>query len=187
MVHQDHSGLQVRAASAADLPALTAIYNHYVENSAATFDIEPSSVEQRRSWFARYSGSGPYRLLVAVAETGVLGYASSSQFRAKPAYSTSVEVSVYCHPQACGRGIGQSLYTLLFNALETEGIHRAYAGITLPNDASVALHCSFGFTDVGVFREVGRKFGRYWDVLWMQLPMKASTTGTTSSLRSVPC
>lgn len=176
MVHLERPDPSVRAASAADLPALTAIYNHYVRSSAATFDIEPFTVEQRRSWFDHYAGSGPYRLLVAADETDVLGYASSGRFRAKPAYSTSVEVSVYCHPQALSRGIGRSLYTALFSALESEELHRAYAGIALPNPASVALHRRFGFTDVGVFREVGRKFGKYWDVLWMQLSIKPPTT-----------
>jgi phosphinothricin acetyltransferase len=176
----------VRAASAADLPALTDIYNHYVQNSAATFDIEPSTVEQRRSWFARYAGSGRHRLLVAADDTGVLGYASSSQFRAKPAYDTSVEVSVYCHPQACGRGIGRSLYAALFKALETEDLHRAYAGIALPNRASIALHRSSGFTDIGVFRQVGRKFGRYWDVLWMELAIGLPRTRRGTSQDSVP-
>jgi phosphinothricin acetyltransferase len=169
LVRQERPGPRVRAASAVDLPALTAIYNHYVRSSAATFDIAPFTVEQRRSWFDHYADSGPYRLLVAADDTGVLGYATSGQFRAKPAYSTSVEVSVYCHPQALSRGIGRSLYVALFSALETEDLHRAYAGIALPNPASVALHRRFGFTDVGVFREVGRKFGKYWDVLWMQL------------------
>lgn len=172
LVYQERPAPQVRVASAADLPVLTAIYNHYVRSSAATFDTEPFTVEQRRSWFDHYADSGPHRLLVAADDSGVLGYASSSQFRAKPAYSTSVEVSVYCHPRACRRGIGRSLYTALFSALEPEDLHCAYAGIALPNPASVALHRRFGFTDVGVFREVGRKFGTYWDVLWMQLPVK---------------
>ena len=99
---------------------------------------------------------------------GVLGYATSSPFRPKPAYSTSVEVSVYCAPEAAGRGIGTLLYKALFEALEGEDLHRAYAGIAQPNEASARLHARFGFRHIGTYEEVGRKFGRYWDVAWYE-------------------
>ncbi|SCK39497.1 phosphinothricin acetyltransferase [Streptomyces sp. WMMB 714] len=94
----------------------------------------------------------------------VLGFASSSPFRTRPAYSTSVEVSVYVAPEAAGRGIGTLLYEHLFAALEGQDLHRAYAGITVPNAASVRLHERFGFELVGTYSEAGRKFGRYHDV-----------------------
>jgi phosphinothricin acetyltransferase len=161
----------VRPGRADDLPALTALYNHYVATSHVTFDDEPFTVDQRRAWFDHYAESGPHRLLVAVGGEDVAGYATSSPFRPKPGYRTSVEATVYVAEGAAGRGVGSTLYTALFAAIEGQGLHRAYAGIALPNEASLALHRRFGFTDVGVFREVGTKFGRYWDVLWLERPL----------------
>ncbi|MFE3885139.1 GNAT family N-acetyltransferase [Streptomyces lydicus] len=98
----------------------------------------------------------------------LLGYATSSAFRPKAAYAPSVEVTVYCAPHAAGRGIGTLLYTSLFKALADEDVHRAYAGITQPNEASTRLHTRFGFRHIGTYTEVGRKFGRYRDVAWYQ-------------------
>jgi phosphinothricin acetyltransferase len=162
-------GASVRPGTAADLPALTDIYNHYVRHTPFTFDVEPVSVEARAEWLTHYAETGPHRLLVAVAPDGTaIGYATSSAFRHKPAYTTSVETSVYCHPEWVGEGIGSALYVALFEALRGEDVHRAYAGIALPNDASEALHKRFGFTEIGVYHEVGRKLGRYWDVRWFE-------------------
>ena len=108
------------------------------------------------------SGAGGGRSRSAFGQ--VLGYATSSQFNPRPAYSTSVEVSVYVAPEAYGRGIGTLLYEHLFEALKGQDLHRAYAGVTVPNDASVRLHQRFGFELAGTYREAGRKFGRYHDV-----------------------
>lgn len=108
------------------------------------------------------SGAGVRRNRSAFGQ--VLGYATSSQFNPRPGYSTSVEVSVYLAPEAYGRGIGTLLYEHLFEALKGQDLHRAYAGITVPNDASVRLHQRFGFELAGTYREAGRKFGRYYDV-----------------------
>jgi phosphinothricin acetyltransferase len=163
--------LTVRSAVAADVPALTDLYNHYVTETPITFDLVPWSVEQRHAWFEHYSTEGRHRLLVADLDGEVVGYATSSRFRDKAAYETSVEATVYCRHDLGGRGIGTALYGELFAVLAGEDVHRAYAGITLPNDASVALHRRFGFADIGVYREVGRKFGRYWDVLWQERPV----------------
>lgn len=163
--------VEVRAAREADLAALTSIYNHYVEHTHVTFDLEPFTVEQRRAWFAHYADTGPHRLLVAADGEHVLGYATSSRFRDKAAYDTSVETTVYCASGGTGRGVGRALYAALFAALESEDVHRAYAGIALPNDASLALHRAFGFSAVGTFREVGRKFDRWWDVTWLERPL----------------
>jgi phosphinothricin acetyltransferase len=159
---------EVRNAVASDLPALTDIYNHYVINTPVTFDLEPFTVDTRRAWFEHYADTGRHRLLVATRDGDVVGYATSSQFRVKPAYDTSVEVTVYLDPAATGGGIGSALYERLFDVLGGEDVHRAYAGIAMPNDASVALHRKFGFTEMGTMTEVGRKFDRWWDVLWME-------------------
>ncbi|MYU51938.1 MULTISPECIES: GNAT family N-acetyltransferase [Streptomyces] len=102
------------------------------------------------------------------AGTALLGYATSGPLRPKAAYATSVEVSVYCAPRAVGRGIGTLLYQALFDALADEAVHRAYAGITQPNEASARLHARFGFRHLGTYGEVGHKFGRYWDVAWYE-------------------
>ena len=165
------SELLVRPAVVADVPAMMAIYNHYVEISPATFDVTPVSLENRLAWFEHFGVSGPFRLLVAEHGGEVVGYAGSGRFREKPAYVTSVEMTVYVHPEARGRGVGARMYERLFDVLAGEPIHRAYAGITLPNEASVALHRRFGFRDVGVYDEVGFKLGQYWSVLWLEKPM----------------
>ncbi|MEA2643553.1 MAG: phosphinothricin acetyltransferase [Chloroflexota bacterium] len=163
--------LTIRAASAGDLGAINDIYNHYVLQAHYTFDVEPLTTEARREWFAHYNTTGRHRLLVAVSEVAVVGFASSSRFRPKPAYETSVETSIYLAPEMAGRGAGARLYEHLFKLLEGEDVHRAYAGISLPNPASIALHERFGFRQVAHFTEQGRKFGRYWDVAWYEKPL----------------
>ena len=164
-------GILVRNAARGDLPQLTGLYNHFVTTSPVTFDIEPVSIESRRQWMDRYAETGPHRLLVAVEGDAIVGYVTSGKLREKPAYRTSVETTVYVHPDHHARRIGTRLYAALFAALATEDVHRAYAGIVLPNAASAALHARFGFQAIGVYREVGRKFGRYWDVAWFERPL----------------
>ncbi|WP_043258256.1 GNAT family N-acetyltransferase [Streptomyces prunicolor] len=168
----EHTEVQVRPGVESDLDALTELYNHYVRETPITFDTVPFSPEERRPWLLSHPEDGPYRLKVAVDGTfqgnsqRILGYATSSPYRVKPAYSTSVEVTVYLAPDVGGRGIGTLLYKALFESLADEDVHRAYAGIAQPNEASTRLHERFGFRYIGVHREVGRKFGRYWDVAW---------------------
>ncbi|MFJ9615674.1 GNAT family N-acetyltransferase [Streptomyces noursei] len=168
-----HGDVQVRAGAETDLTALTDLYNHYVRETVITFDTAPFSPAQRRPWLLSHPKDGPHRLLVAQGADGdLLGYATSSPFRPKGAYATSVETTVYCAPDAAGRGVGTLLYTALFAALADEDVHRAYAGITQPNEASGRLHARFGFRPIGTFTEVGRKFGRYWDVAWYQKDLR---------------
>jgi len=165
----------VRPAAIGDLPALTDIYNHYVLNTAITFDTRKLGVEERRAWFDDHA-LGRHRLLVAVGDDGrCLGYASTSRWRPKAAYDTTVEASVYCHPDAVGRGCGSALYTALFESIAAEDIHTIVAGVSLPNTASIKLHEQFGFQPVGVFHAVGRKFDRYWDVAWFERPLSLPT------------
>ncbi|MEU6685580.1 N-acetyltransferase family protein [Streptomyces sp. NPDC046832] len=168
-----HTEVQVRPGVEDDLEALTALYNHYVRETAITFDTAIFTPEERRPWLLSHPEDGPHRLMVATEpETQhLLGYSTSSPFRMKPAYATSVETTVYVAPGAGGRGVGSLLYTALFEALSGEDLHRAYAGIALPNEASARLHERFGFRHAGTFREVGRKFGRYWDVAWYEKPL----------------
>jgi phosphinothricin acetyltransferase len=163
----------IRAATPDDLQALTDIYNHYVVNTAITFDLHPFTLEERRSWFDDHAASGPHRLFVATDDGGrCVGYASTSRWRPKPAYSTTVEASVYCHPELVGTGCGTALYAALFDSLDGEDVHTIVAGVSLPNPGSVSLHERFGFRSVGVFHAVGRKFGKYWDVAWFERPLR---------------
>jgi phosphinothricin acetyltransferase len=166
------SSLNIRPATRADVPRLTEIYNHYVIHTSVTFDVEPYTVERRELWFQQFGGSGRYRILVAVDAGAVAGYACTMRFRPKEAYETTVETSIYCATDAVGKGIGSRLYAALFDVLHDEDIHRYVATYTLPNPVSAALHERFGFKRVGVFSEVGRKFGRYWDVAWNERPSK---------------
>ena len=163
-----HAGVQVRPAKEADLSAINAIYNHYVQESHVTFDLEPTTMESRQEWFGHYTNKGPHRLFVAVEDGQVIGFASSSVFKSRAGYATSVETSVYVAPEHGGKGTGARLYERLFAALNGQDVHRAYAGIALPNPASIALHERFGFKRVAVFTEPGRKFDRYWDVAWFE-------------------
>ena len=165
--------LRIRPAGRADLPRLTEIYNHYVIHTPVTFDLEPYTVERRAAWFEQFATTGRHRLVVAEDDALVIGYAGTTQFRAKPAYNTTVETTIYCSHEAMGKGVGRMLYAALFEALAGENINRIVAGYTLPNPASARLHEHFGFRPVGIFTEVGFKFGKYWDVQWTERPLKA--------------
>ena len=163
--------IEVRDAAEGDLEAINEIYNHYVVASHYTFDDEPLSMDARSEWFTHYSTTGRHRLFVARDADNVIGYASSSRFRPKPGYLTSVETSIYLAPDGTGKGAGTRLYQTLFKSLEGEDLHRAYAGIALPNPESIGLHEKFGFKRVALYTEQGRKFGRYWDVAWYEKPL----------------
>lgn len=165
--------LTIRDALLSDLPRLTDIHNYYVVNTHITFDVHPFTPEQRMIWFHEHSVGQRYRLLVADEPgLGLLGYATTGRHRAKAAYDTTVEVSIACDPKAAGRGIGTSLYHALFDALSNEDINRIVAGIAQPNAPSNALHEKFGFKPIGIFSAVGRKFDKYWDVKWLERPLR---------------
>jgi len=164
--------LLIRPAVLSDLPRLTEIYNHYVINTPITFDLEPKTVESRVSWFEQFGLTGRYQLLVAEENGTLVGYAGTTRFRPKAAYDTTVETTIYCAPESKGEGIGSRLYAALSEAIAEEDIRSIVAGYTLPNAASAALHERFGFKLVGVFKDNGRKFNRYWDVAWTQRPLQ---------------
>jgi phosphinothricin acetyltransferase len=159
---------EIRPGRVEDLDQLVRILNHYIVNSHVTFDTEPFDVTAREVWFRTFKPTGRYRLFVADDEGTVAGYASSVPLRAKPAYDTSVETSIYLDPDHTGRGLGIRLYRALLDALEHEDVHRAYAGIALPNPGSVSLHEALGFRHVGTFDEAGRKLDRYWSMGWWE-------------------
>ncbi|MDH3547207.1 MAG: GNAT family N-acetyltransferase [Gammaproteobacteria bacterium] len=161
--------LDIRPAEAHDLQSLVDIYNHYITETHITFDTEPFAVGARTQWFTQFSTTGPHRLLVGKVNDDIVGYASSSKFNARPAYSTSVETTIYLHPDHVGFGFGAELYGTLLDELAIEpGAHRAYGGVALPNPKSIALHERLGFKRVATYHEVGFKFGKYWDVSWYE-------------------
>jgi phosphinothricin acetyltransferase len=158
----------IRPAVLEDLPQLTEIYNYYVVHAHTTFDVRAFTVEQRVGWFRDHSDGGRHRLVVAEEETGqIVGYAGTGPYRAKEAYETTVELTVHCRHGATGKGIGTQLYGALLPSLAGADVHCLVAGIAQPNPASNALHARFGFKPIGTFPEVGRKFGKYWDVVWL--------------------
>jgi phosphinothricin acetyltransferase len=158
--------MDIRPGDAGDLEAINDVYNHYVRNSPATFDLDEQTMDARREWFDGFGGR--YKLFVAYDGDDFLGYVCTKPIFTRRAYDTSAFSSVYLHPDRRGRGIGTALYRVLFGSLTGEDLHRLYAGITLPNEASVALHERFGFVKVAHFSEQGRKFGTYWDVAWLE-------------------
>jgi len=158
----------VRPAGPGDLPAIREIYNYFVRQSTITFDLEEVSLKNRRKWFEQFQTSSRYRLLAAFFDGELAGFAYSSRYRAKAAYDTSVETTIYIAPHLARQGIGRVLYNDLFHLLSEHNVHRAYAVITKPNEASEKFHSDFGFRQVGVLGDVGFKFGRfhstgYWE------------------------
>ncbi|MGH9118312.1 MAG: GNAT family N-acetyltransferase [Acidimicrobiales bacterium] len=158
--------LRLRLADLADAAAIREIYNREVLESTATFDLVPRSLIEQRSWLAARSGA--YAAVVAVVDDGVVGFGSLSPYRDRPAYSTSVEDSVYVDPAVQGRGIGRALLEELIRVAGAHGFHTVLARIVGGHDASIGLHRAAGFEVVGTEREVGRKFGRWLDVVVLQ-------------------
>ena len=161
--------MRIRIAEIGDAESIAAIYNVEVVESTATFDLEPRSVAKQREWLLRRSGA--HVVLVAEDQVGdgVIGFASLSPYKDRPAYSTTVESSVYVHRDARGRGVAKALMTELLETARTHGFHAVIARIADSQSASLTLHEKVGFTQVGVEREVGRKFGRWLDVAIMQV------------------
>jgi phosphinothricin acetyltransferase len=160
--------VEVTAGTEDDLPAIVGILNDAAANSIARFETRPVSVAERREWFGQFSAAGPHRLVVARGAQ-VRGYACSQRYRELEAFRETVEVSIALDAGSRGQGVGTALYRALFDSLAAEpSVHVALAGIALPNDASVALHRKFGFTEVGTFREYAIKNGQYISSLWMQ-------------------
>ncbi len=157
----------VRDATEADVPSILAIYNHAILNSTATFDVEPQTIEEKIAWFRETRH--PHCVIAAESEGEVVGWACLRPFRAKAAYRFTAEDSVYVRKDRLGQGIGALLMRRLVELAAGNGFHSVIAGIAGDNPASVRLHQRFGFQIVGVEREVGYKFERWVDVVWMQL------------------
>jgi L-amino acid N-acyltransferase len=159
--------MDVRVATTADAEAIRTIYNREVTGSSVTFDLVPRSLEEQVAWLEARAGA--HVVTVAVDDQGeVVGFASLSPFRDRAAYNTTVEDSVYVHHERRGEGIGRLLLTDLVDRAASHGFHTVIARIVGDHQASIELHRSVGFGVVGTEREVGRKFGRWLDVVVMQ-------------------
>jgi phosphinothricin acetyltransferase len=154
-------------ASIDDAEAIRVIYNREVVGSTVTFDLVPRTVEDQLAWLDEHSGAHP--AVVAVADDGrVCGFGSLSPYRPRPAYRTTVEDSVYVDPAYQGQGVGRGLLEELVRLAESHGFHAVIGRIVGGHEASIGLHRACGFEQVGVEREVGRKFGKWLDVVLMQ-------------------
>ena len=182
----------VRLAAEEDLPAINDIYNHYVQVSTTTYDWEPKSIEDRRTWFAPREPIHPVTVAVRVIDSSprlqppassltppasglrppaspILGWGSLHTFRGKIGYRHTVENSVYVHPDHQRAGIGSAILLDQIARARAAGLHAIVAGVDAVQSASLALHLKHGFREVGRFPEVGRKFDRWLDVIFLQL------------------
>jgi len=166
------STMRIRLATIDDAAAIREIYNREVETSTVTFDLVPRSLRQQRDWMSARSGA----FAVVVAETeseteeqpAVTAFGSLSPYRDRPAYTTSVEDSVYVHRDHQGRGVGKLVLGELLRVATAHGFHAVFARIVGGHQASIGLHRALGFEIVGTEREVGRKFGQWLDVVVME-------------------
>ena len=164
--HAHPARVEIRHAERRDAAALRDIYNHFVNESTAIFDLVNRTIDEQAQWIDEHSGGHP--AIVAVDDGRVVGFGSLSTFRDRPAYATTVEDSVYLLDAYQGRGIGQLLLDELIRLAAAHGFHSIIARIVGGNEASIRLHASCGFAIVGTEREVGRKFGKWLDVVEMQ-------------------
>ena len=173
------SQVEVRGAVVGDVPTMNRIYNEYIVDSHVSFDTEPWTDGERRSWFLQRSESG-YPVLVAELDGTVIGAAWSGPWRDKAAYRGSVETTGVLDPGECGAGIGTELLTALLDELAASGYHVAISIIALPNDASIALHRKLGYREVGVLHGVGAKDGAFHDTMIMEKSLEPRASSPES-------
>jgi phosphinothricin acetyltransferase len=161
----------IRLATLDDSPAIADIYRPAVVERPSSFELIPPDAGEMARRIEANLQVAPWLVYEFAGE--VIGYANGGIHRQRPAYRWTIETSIYIDPAAHGQGIGRKLYTALLTALGYQGFRTAVAGVTLPNDASVALHRKMGYTPVGVFHHIGHKFGGWRDVAWFELPLAA--------------
>jgi phosphinothricin acetyltransferase len=159
--------MRTRLIERRDAEAVRDIYNVEVSESTVTFDLVPRSVADQMAWIDEHAGGHPAIVAVDDHET-VVGFASLTPYRPRPAYATTVEDSVYVRRDQRGNGVGRLLLEDLVDLARDHGFHSAIARIVGGHDASIALHRACGFEQIGIEREVGRKFGKWLDVVLMQ-------------------
>lgn len=158
--------MEIRLARLDDAEAIRQIYNREVSTSTVTFDLVPRSLDQQRTWLGARSGA--HAVIVAEDEGEVVGFASLSPFRDRPAYNSTVEDSIYVRSDQRGRQVGHRLLEELLSLAAQHGFHTVIARIVGGHEASIGLHRRLGFSEIGTEREVGRKFGTWLDVVAMQ-------------------
>jgi phosphinothricin acetyltransferase len=171
----------IRFATEADLPVINAIYNHYVPISTTTYDLKPMTLAQRRKWFKGREEIHPVTVASPAEKAGesadvqekpIIGWGSLNTWRAKPGYRLTVENSVYVHPDHQRVGVGSAILLDQIERARQLGMHVIVAGIDAEQDASLALHYKHGFREVGRFPQVGYKFDRWLDAVFMQLTLQ---------------
>lgn len=160
--------IRIRPAERADLPAILDIYNEAVLNSTASYDYEPNTLEQRTGWFEQHRQLGLPVIVAVDTEGAVVGWGSLSKFREKIGYQYTVEHSVYVAAGQRGQGIGRSIVLALIELACALGKHSIIGGVDADNEVSLRLHQSLGFEQVAHFKQVGFKFDRWLDVIFMQ-------------------
>lgn len=161
------SQVHIVAATTADIPQILEIVNYYIVNDTCIYDIEPRSLEKQIDWFNQLTVL-EYPVIVAKIDQRIIGFASYSQFRPKVGYKFSMEHSVYVSHREKGKGIGKLLLQTLINIAQNKGVHLLIGGIDANNTDSIGFHENFGFEIVGKMKEVGFKFNKWHDLVWMQ-------------------
>lgn len=157
-------------ATVDDAEAIQKIYSPFVTETSVSFETIPPSVDEMAQRISTTLQRTPW--LVCEQDGRVMGYAYASKHRDRAAYQWSVEVSAYVRPEGRRTGVARALYDRLFEILVLQGFYSAFAGITLPNEASVAFHRAMGFRDIGVFHSIGYKFGQWHDTGWLERPLR---------------
>ena len=157
---------RIRLAAIDDLPAIDAIYNHYVAHATCTWQYEPSPPAERRAWFDAHGEKHP--ITVAVAGGDIVGFGSLSVYNRREGYRFTVEDTVYVHPERHRRGVGRALLADLVARARALGHHSIVASVSADQPASLALHAAAGFVEVGRMRELGVKFGTWLDCVYLQ-------------------
>ncbi|MFN0023455.1 MAG: N-acetyltransferase family protein [Parvularculaceae bacterium] len=159
---------RIRPACLEDAAGINAVYNPFILTTPATFETEPIDDSARQRWLEIRLTNPRWPVFVAENAGEVAGFANASPFDERAAYETSIKASVFIAPAWQGKGLGTGLYEALFAEVAKADVHRAYALIVAPNPASVKLHERFGFRHVSTLDQVGRKFGRYYSVMWFE-------------------
>jgi phosphinothricin acetyltransferase len=171
--------IAIRLATTDDLAAINDIYNYYVAESTCTYQLEPETIGARREWFAKH-GPG-YPVTVAENDGEVVAWGALSKFRDRAAYDGTVEGSVYVRRDLLGRSVGRAVLVDLIRRAKELGYHTFVGGASADQEASLRLQASLGFQEVARFREVGKKFGRLLDVVFMQLMLNETHTSPSKN------
>jgi L-amino acid N-acyltransferase YncA len=169
---------KVRLATEADSASILEIYTPFISDTVITFEYKVPTVTEFGKRITDIQKKYPY--IICEVNGSVVGYAYASQFNERAAYDWSVDFSIYIKPQYHRKNIGKALYFTLFELLKLQGYYNAYAGVTLPNIKSESLHQSFGFKPIGVYQNVGYKFGDWHDVKWFQLKIQDYSKSPTT-------